>query len=171
MGMAVLTVFGLLSGLPAFPDTSPAEIGLLRFIRAYSADLPSGMTTSYGRALVDLNGDGKDEVIAYLLGRGWCGSGGCTLLVLEPEGSGYRLVTSVPIAQLPIRILATKTNGWRDLGVFVQGGGIQPGYEARLRFEKGSDPRNPSVHPAEPLEAKVDGQVLISNTTVWSELE
>ena len=29
--------------------------------------------------------DGKTEEIVYVSGQGWCGSGGCTMLILEPE--------------------------------------------------------------------------------------
>ena len=170
-GIPAVALCGLLSGPRAFSETSKAENALERFVRESSADLSAGLTTSYLWAFVDLNGDSKDEAIVYLPGSAWCGSGGCTLLVLRRTGEGYRLLTTVPIAQLPIRVLATKTNGWRDLGVYVRGGGIQRGYEARLRFGKSSYPRNPAVPPAEPLAAKVAGQVLISDKTVWRELD
>ncbi len=111
---------------------------------------------------VDLNGDGKDEAIVYLVGREWCGSGGCPTVILASEASSYRVVTELSITQRPIRILSGTSNGWRNLGVWVQGGGIQPGYVAELRFNGKTYPENPTVPPARRLEGKVPGKVVIS---------
>jgi len=71
------------------------------------------------------------------------------------------LITPTRRTQLPIRVLSTKTNGWHDLGVGVAGGGIQPGYEARLRFDGRTYPSNPTVPPAQELKAKVEGKIVI----------
>ncbi len=57
-------------------------------------------------------------------------------------------VTNISITRPPIRVLPTVTHGWHDLGVMVAGGGIIPGYEARLRFDGHSYPSNPTVPSA-----------------------
>ena len=57
------------------------------------------------------------------------------LLLLIPKDNSYREVTRTTITWRPIRVLASKTNGWHDIGIWVAGGGIHPGYEARLRFD------------------------------------
>jgi hypothetical protein len=113
---------------------------------------------SYLDAWIDLNGDGKKEVIVYLLG--WCGSGGCSTVILEPQGSSFKIITYLTIVKLPIRVLATSAHGWHDLSVFVQGGGALEGYDADLRFNGKKYPRNPST--AKPLRRKVKSTVLIS---------
>jgi len=118
--------------------------------------------TRYSSALVDLNDDGTKEVIVYLSGRGWCGTGGCVMLILAPDGECYRLVTETTITRPPIRVLATKSNGWHDISVLVAGGGIQPGYEAELSFDGETFPSNPSVVRAHPLKNKVHGKTVIS---------
>ena len=46
---------------------------------------------SYKRADADLNGDGRSEAFVYVTDLAYCGSGGCTLIVLSPDrrGSGW----------------------------------------------------------------------------------
>jgi hypothetical protein len=91
----------------------------------------------YFSAFVNLNAGSSPQVIVYVTGPGWCGSGGCTLLILAPEHSSWKVVTRTDIIRPPIRMLRSKTNGWHDLSVFFQGGGVQPqsGYTAKLKFD------------------------------------
>jgi hypothetical protein len=77
------------------------------------------------------------------------------------NGTSYKVISHTTIVRLPIRALRTRTNGWRDIGVFVQGGGIQPGYEAALPFDGAKYPSNPTVPPARRLSKEVAGEVLI----------
>lgn len=106
----------------------------------------------YRAATADLNRDGADEIILWAQEPVMCGSGGCALFVLTPQGRRYRVVTRMTVTRPPVRVLATSTRGWRDLGVRVSGGGIGQPYEARMRFDGRSYPRNPSVPPAVPIE-------------------
>jgi hypothetical protein len=55
-------------------------------------------------------------------------------------------------------------HGWHNLGVWVGGGGIQPGYEAELRFDGKKYPGNPSVPPARKTGKNASGTVVISST-------
>lgn len=141
------------------PDVkSPAgEESLKGFLRT----LDDNKATRYIAAFRDLNGDGMPEAIVYLMGKSWCGSGGCNTLILERNGSSWRIVTNIRITRRPIRVLTKKSHGWCSLGVWVQGGGIQPGYEAELLFNGKSYPRNPSVPPARRLEGNPEGKVVI----------
>jgi len=116
--------------------------------------------TRYFYRFVALSG-GQKEVVIYLTGQSWCGSGGCTTLILAPEGSSYRVVGKIPITRLPIRSLSSTTNRWHDISVFVAGGGIQPGYSAKLSFDGQSYPDNPSVPPAQRLRGKPKGAVIV----------
>ena len=79
-------------------------------------------------------------------------------LVLTPEGASYRVVTKIRITRPPIRVLATSSHGWHDIGVWVQGGGIQRGYEAKLQFDGKTYPSNPSSPPALPVAGKVGSE-------------
>ena len=68
-------------------------------------------------------------------------------MVLDQDDGSFRVLTEVTV-QLPIRRLDSSSNGLPDIGVWVRGGGIQPGYEARLRFDGTKYPNNTTVHPA-----------------------
>ena len=137
------------------------ETTLKKFLQQFEGPPPSGSTTKFISAFVDLNGDGKQDVIAYLLGPKWCGSGGCTMLVLAPQGSSYQVITRITITRPPIRVLDTKTNGWHDLSVQVGGGGISEGYDAKLAFNGKKYPSNPTVLPARKLQDKATGDIVI----------
>lgn len=116
--------------------------------------------SNYKSTWTDLNGDGADEIILYATDRSWCGSGGCTLFILAEEGSSYRVVSKTTITELPIRLLNSSTNGWRDLSVAVQGGGVEEARDVRLVFDGNSYPGNPTMPPATRL-SETSGTILI----------
>jgi hypothetical protein len=115
----------------------------------------------YPHAFVDLDGHGPNAVIVYMAGRSWCGSGGCNTLVLAQQGSSYKVVGDITITRLPIRLLSARSHGWRDIGVWLQGGGIRPGYEAELRFNGKVYPNNPSGPPAWKRAQEAPGRVVL----------
>lgn len=104
----------------------------------------------YSFAVVSLHGHSKGQIIVYLSGMAWCGSGGCTELLLEPHGSSFRIINKFTLARLPIRILPSKSHGWHDLAMPVGGGGIIHRYLALLRFNGHKYPSNPSMAPKLP---------------------
>jgi uncharacterized protein YecT (DUF1311 family) len=136
------------------------EESLKSFLRAFDDD----RTTRYVAAFPDLNGDGVPEAIVYLVSNGWCGSGGCNMLVLQRDGDSWKIVANVSVPQPPIRVLPGTAHSWHSIGVWVQGGGIQPGYEVELPFDGASYPRNPTVLPARKLERGAEGEVVIAST-------
>jgi hypothetical protein len=80
----------------------------------------------YGR--VDLNGDGREEVLAYLLGSLFCGTGGCSLLLFTETEDGLSLVNEFPISRTPVVVSPRKTGGWHDLIRSESGGGAPPSF-------------------------------------------
>ena len=118
-------------------------------------------TTRFSSGVVKRKDGTIEEVIVYLSGQSWCGSGGCTLLILEPSDSSYNIIGRTSIVRLPIRILDSVTKGHRDIAVRVKGGGITSGYEALLQFNGKTYPNNPSVPPARRLTRKTRSEVLI----------
>jgi hypothetical protein len=147
------------------PSSGQVE-SLKKFLQNYVGNSDDDRTTEYSSAFVDLKDDGTQEIIVYLTGDGWCGSGGCTTLILAPKDSSYAVVTKITIVRPPIRILVTKLNGWHDIAVRVQGGGIINPYEAKLSFNGSTYPRNPSVSPARRLVEKVAGEEVIPITAL-----
>ena len=109
---------------------------------------------------VDLREDGKNEALVYLSSRNWCGTAGCTLLVLHSDGASYKLVTKLPAVRLPILLLFTKSNGWHDLSVIARTSGTEPLYQAVLTFDGKSYPDN--INAARPLSQRVQGKIVIA---------
>lgn len=116
--------------------------------------------SDFDRAEADLNADGRLETFIYVRDPDRCGTGGCNLYILSPDARGHRVVANVTVTRPPIVLLPTSTNGWRDVGVTVAGGGTREPYMARLRYEGGRYPSNPTVSPARPL-GRATGEVLI----------
>ncbi len=96
--------------------------------------------------LVDLNADGKDEAIAYVSGPYWCGSGGCDYIILTPEGDSWREVGETSVSRLPIGVLETTSNGWKDLAISFAGGGSPAGI-GLMQFDGSRYPQNPTSAP------------------------
>ena len=117
----------------------------------------------YAHAQVDLNQDGIDEIIVHLEGRWLCGSGGCPTLVLQQKADSYRLVAEISVTRLPIRVFMSTSNGWRNLGVQVRGGGVLEGYEALLCYDGRTYPSNPTVPPAVRFRGSTAAQVAIKS--------
>ena len=109
----------------------------------------TGAGMAVQQARVDLNADGRDEVIAHVTGRDVCGSGGCLTLVFTPEGEGYRQIMRATVSRMPIGVASTRSNGWSDLVVGIRGGGIGSD-RAILSWDGTAYPSNPTVPPARP---------------------
>ena len=112
---------------------------------------------------VDLNGDGKMEVIAYPVGRGICGTGGCDTLIFQPAPGGYRLVSTIMLTNTPIIVSPRRTRGWNDLVIFVVGGGIQPGHYVTLRFNGRAYPDDPTALPKMRTRSGITGTAYIAD--------
>lgn len=93
---------------------------------------------------IDLNDDGNEEIFVRFLSSYFCGSGGCTFLLLDKYGE---VITKFTVTRAPIFVEPTKENGWalllvKDSGVFKE-----------LKFNEGTYPSNPSVLPKAPYDA------------------
>lgn len=114
-------------------------------------------------ALADLDGDGREEALVYLHGSDWCGSGGCTLLVLQERQGEWHRISQVPVTRLPVRVLERRRHAWRSLQVRVGGGG-SPAHDAVLDFDGHRYPANPTTVGTAPSAAGA-GRPLIDQST------
>lgn len=176
--LMVASLAGLQTAFPCQGQTHGLEhrasdAALKTVLRQYlkDQDVEDRNSVRYIPAFVDLNDDGVKEVIVHVMCRSLCGTGGCPTLVLAPTQSSFRVVSRITITRPPIRVLERKSNGWHDFTVWVQGGGIQPGYEADLPFDGESYATNPTVPPARRLSLKTAGQVVISNKRIGTPLD
>ena len=93
---------------------------------------------------IDLNEDGKNEIFINFFTRYFCGSGGCTLLLLD---ANLKPITKFSVMNPPLFVEKTKKNGWsilliKDSGVFKE-----------LSYNKGKYPSNPSILEKAPYDA------------------
>jgi hypothetical protein len=132
--------------VPQSTDQQTAD-NLRNFLKSYTANDYEYLTDLDRRFQffkVDLNGDGNEEIFVRFMGPYFCGTGGCTFLLLDKYGE---VITRFTVTRAPIFIETKKVNGWslllvKDSGVFKE-----------LIFENGSYPDNPSVLPKAPYDA------------------
>lgn len=114
----------------------------VEFLRIYTKKYLSGMDKS--THVMIANVPGTKFSVAYLRGDTWCGSSGCTLLVLKPVGSSFEVAAKLPAVHTPIIFLSARGGELPEIGVWVQGGGISRGYQAALVSKAGKYP-NPTL--------------------------
>lgn len=117
-------------------EDAELEAAILRAVPDYTPEMVNPGTGParyiYGRT--DLNDDGREEVLVYLLGSIFCGSGGCDLLILNDRERGYAQVASLSIARTPVVVAAGAENGWRTIFKMESGGGAAPSW-VRYTFD------------------------------------
>lgn len=165
--LATLVVVAPTFGNGATSEQQAADAALMSYLRATlkpshpTFEETSATATKVQVAWVDLNADKRPEAIVYVEGRGWCGSGGCRLLVLEQDGDSFRTRARLSVTRPPIALLSERSSGWRKLTVYIAGGGIIPGYRVVVPFDGSQYARNPTMPPAYKLAEGVEEQVVI----------
>lgn len=127
---------------PEISDPHTADLVRLTLKDKYKADLEKNLIDSFSRKFsffsYDLNDDGKKEIFVWLTGQYFCGSGGCSPLILDDQGE---TITQFSVSEYPIVVDNAKTKGWKDL--FITSGGK---FHV-LKFNGKKYPSNPSVQP------------------------
>lgn len=117
----------------------------------------------------DLNGDGRPEIVVYVVGLPVCGTGGCNLLVFSPTHAGYRLVADIGLTRPPIRASSAVSAGWRHLVVHISGGGVASA-EVELVSDGRSYPGNPTIPGPRVRPAELAGtELLIETFQSWTQ--
>src|SRR5215468_558336 len=140
-----------------FSETQSSRDPLIQFLQNYVGHDEADKGARFTAAFIDLKSDGTKEAIVYLSSGSWCGTGGCTLLIMAPETNSYRLISNIPAVRPPIKMLTTITKGWHDISVFVVGGGILFGYDAKISFDGSSYSDKASIPPAHRMRGKNNG--------------
>ena len=86
----------------------------------------------------NLNKDPEKEIFVGLTGSNFCGSGGCTVLLLSSKGD---LISRFTVTGNPILIGDTNTKGWKDLILHSDG------KDHLMKFDGKTYPSNPSTQP------------------------
>jgi len=117
----------------------------------------------------DLNGDGEPEAIVHVVGPRVCGTGGCpTTIFVRREGS-YKPVSTIVLTRPLIIASQRRTHGWRNLIVFLAGGGIMHGYYVELPFDGSAYPESASDKLAKEVKGQPQGVVLIRGFSSYLE--
>lgn len=98
---------------------------------------------------IDLNGDGKMEVFVSFYTPYFCGTGGCSMVLLDDL---LKPITKFTVTTPPLYADPEMKNGWKTL--YVQDG---KSWKA-LTYENGKYPSNPSVQPASSKEPSDEAQ-------------
>lgn len=142
----------LLSALPAalpadsLMADSASRRALAEAVERYAGPLdPEWDGAGWRVGWTDLNGDGLLDALVYLDGPAWCGSGGCTVLVMEAIGEedaeelgAFRPAAEISLMHGPVTVAPTAVDGWHDL-VVEDGQGVW----RRLRFDGETYPFSP----------------------------
>jgi len=136
-------------------------------LRTMYSDVDDGVR--YFPKWFDLNGDGTPEVIVHVVGPRVCGTGGCETHIFAKRGATYKLISTIDLSRPLIVAAPGRSHGWRNLIVFVAGGGNLRGYYAELRFNGKTYPDNPTVKPAKRISGKPRGTVLIKDFKFYTE--
>jgi hypothetical protein len=161
--------------IETLPDVGDIRFRAVTYEHAESSNAPE-LETAIARELsgdvagvrylynvIDLDGDGRYEVVVYLTGSATCGTGGCTMMIFKIVGNGnYALISRHTLVNNPIVVSNTTTNGWRDLVVYVAGGGAKPSYRI-LKFDGSTYPSNPSTAPEVSPRTIVTGNAVIAD--------
>ena len=111
---------------------------------------------------VDLNEDGNTEVFAYLVGSPVCGTGGCSAAIFKQANEKYTLVSKFTLVNNPVIISNRKTNGYKDIIMYVSGGGIES-FFARIKYDGMTYRSNPSIQPKIMAGTKLEGHGIIAD--------
>lgn len=84
--------------------------------------------TRYYYNYVDLNADGRAEIVAAVVGEYTSGSAGDNILILSEQDGVLTVLEAFSMVRTPVLVSDRITNGWNELIFPVYGGGIDPGY-------------------------------------------
>lgn len=109
-------------------------------------DMPQSSRFQYVR--VDLNDDGRRDALVLVTApfETWCDIYGCTLYVMKAHDNGFETVSEVRPVRTPMTVGETRSNGWRDLILRIDGRWSRS-HEVALRFDGTAYPSAPESEP------------------------
>jgi hypothetical protein len=155
--ISLLCAFGNEAAAEAPPEPSAEQVrsGIESYLKtslAKELKTLSEEDRKYSYDTFDLNNDGRKEVFVALISPYFCGSGGCTLLILNPDFTLNSRMTVVK--DFPLHASSKTTKGWRELIIPSRGNHL-------LKYNGKKYPSNPSTQPKVKLEAVPDKQPIL----------
>ncbi|MGH7676944.1 MAG: hypothetical protein ACRENU_00675 [Gemmatimonadaceae bacterium] len=127
-----------IEGISDYQQLPPLPAALAEFARKHG----DTVLPEYRHALLDLDGDRRDDAVVMLLGPAWCGDGGCQMLVLRGDRNRFEFVSASTVASEPVRVLDRPTRGWKTLIAHSKGRG-----DVLLPFDGKGYPADASLQP------------------------
>jgi len=90
------------------------------------------------------------------------GTGGCSSAIFKQENGEYRLLSRFSLVNNPIIISNKKTKGYKDIIMYVSGGGIES-FFAQIKYDGTTYPSNPSIEPKINVGTKLEGIAIIAD--------
>lgn len=84
-----------------------------------------GSESNYSFMEVDLNNDALNDYLVRLEGDSWCGTGGCTVLIVEQQPDELKLLNDLSTVQ-DMSVAEENNDGWQQIKVEIGGGGSKP---------------------------------------------
>lgn len=103
---------------------------------------------------IDLNDDGKKEIFVDFKTSYFCGTGGCSLLLLNNQ---IEPITKFTVTRTPLYVERNLDNGWK--AIWIQ----SDGKWRKLTFKDGSYPSNPSIVEVSSDSPPKDAEVLFED--------
>jgi hypothetical protein len=152
MKKSFIVLFGFVLGNTAisFAQTKSVPEAIIAFLKT-NYDDASETSRHFIYNAIDLNDDGKDEYLVELIGGDWCGSGGCTVLILDKN---FKLNTRMTVVNDPIYVGAPGgkevTKGYANIYIQNRDGSV-----AKMAWNGKKYSTNPSIAP------KVDKKIIV----------
>jgi hypothetical protein len=120
-------------------------------------DWIDSLSRQFKYSQIDLNRDGKKEILIGLTGPYFCGSGGCSMILSTHQGD---VITQFTVVDYPVYIAKESTNGWQDLILY------SGSKNRKVKFDGQSYPKNPST-----LEEYTESLENLPKLLDWQSLE
>lgn len=136
-GWFALTYWVIAASASAASTGSPPDQVRNFVVRTFDSDTRFGQKTgSLDRIYVaEAFRRGREAVyLAYDTSDGDCGSGGCTLRVVEAGPDGLRSIGGAPAVRPPFYVARGRRSAWPDIVACRSGGGLLPPVLSRVEF-------------------------------------
>lgn len=133
--LAGLFLTGLLILQPGCAANEPParyKDGLRSALSTFLAQSPFEPDPATRYSVANIRASGLTVVL--LTGGGWCGSGGCTLLIFRSGGTALKLIGRITLAETPITLMRSSHHGLPDIGVETKDM-PHPDHEDILQFD------------------------------------
>lgn len=134
------------------PVHDPDDGLFMDTVSTWLQDQGAPSNSQYEFTRIDLDGDGRREGMILLESphQEWCMEYGCTLFIFRAHDEGFSYLSEVSPVRGPLIVTDTKTNGWRDILIYVSG---RSGWDAKnvtLKFDGAGYPAQPLFQPTAP---------------------